>query len=107
HTWSVTCLRAGIISTRSSSSCSRSSGCCSHSDCSFLGALAADENCSGFGSAACQCQRLLQLHGASLLPASLRLVLAQLRSRLSSRVPFQHAPKARRRTAADPFPQAF
>src|SRR5205823_7310808 len=80
RTWSVTCLRAGIISTRSSSSCSRSSGCCSHSDCSFLGALAADENCSGFGSAACQCQRLLQLHGASLLPASLRLVLAQLRS---------------------------
>src|SRR5438094_5270470 len=56
---------------------------------------------------ACQCQRLLELHVASLLPASLRLVLAKLRSRLSTRVPFQHAPEARRRTAADPIPQGF
>src|SRR5438034_3132228 len=64
-------------------------------------------NGSGFGSAVCQCQRLLQLHAASLLPASLRLVLAELRSRLSSRVPFQHAAEARWRTAADPIPQGF
>src|SRR6184192_4185263 len=64
-------------------------------------------NGSGFGSAARQCQRLLQLHAASLLPISLRLVLAQLRSRLSSLVPFQHAAEARRRTAANSIPQGF
>ena len=74
---------------------------------SFIALIRSALSLQGFGSMACQCQRFLQLHAASLLPASLRFVLAELCSRLSNRVPFQHASEARRRTAADPIPQGF